>query len=393
MGGHSSVFSYFPTNYVWNLSINLALEMGARIGEIDDICAPLLEISKQGDDAGTTAFLNAFAAMGDKLASLAGEELAEGHRLSAGTKLDRAATYYITCERMQPAHSEARREIYAKQQSCFRRAMELTGDPASRVEIPYQDGIIAGLFVPAEGVSEPAPLIIMVNGLDSVKEMIYRVGLPRALARRGISTLVIDQPGTGEALRLHKLPAVYNSEAWATPVFDYIATDRRVDPQRIGMHGVSLGGYYAPRAVAFEPRFALGVCWGANHNWGKVQRKRLAREGERPVPHYWEHVWWVFGQPDMESFFKVAERMTLDGVLDRIRVPFLVTHGEKDRQIPLAYAHQSFDQLINSPKRELKIFTDREGGVQHSSVDNSANAIDFQADWIADRFREMGRRV
>ena len=387
------MFSYFPTNYVWNLSINLALEMGARIGEIEAICASLLEVSKQGDDAGTSAFLNSFAAMGDKLASLAEEDLAAGHELSAGTKLDRAATYFITCERMQPAHSAARREIYARQQRCFRRGMELMRDPASRVEIPYQGGMIAGILVPAEGITGPAPLIVMVNGLDSVKEMIYRVGLPRALARRGVSTLVIDQPGTGEALRLYNQPAVSNAEEWTTPVFDFIAADSRVAPRRIGMHGVSLGGYYAPRAVAFEPRFALGVCWGANHNWGEVQRKRLAREGERPVPHYWEHVQWVFGQRDMESFFRVAERMTLDGILDRIRVPFLVTHGEKDRQIPLMYAHQTYQQLINSPKRELKIFTEREGGVHHSSVDNSANAIDFQADWIADTFREIGERT
>lgn len=384
------MFSYFPTNYVWNLSINLALEMGAKIGEIEAICSPLIEISKQGDDAGTSAFLSSFAAMGDKLVSLAEEDLAAGHELSAGTKLDRAATYYITCERMQPAHGETRREVYSRQQRCFRRAIELTRDPATRVEIPYQGGVIAGLFVPAEDVAGPAPLIIMVNGLDSVKEMIYRVGLPRALARRGVSTLVIDQPGTGEALRLHNLHAIYNAEAWATPVFDFMAADARVDPHRIGIHGVSLGGYYAPRAVAFEPRFALGVCWGANHNWGEIQRKRLAREGERPVPHYWEHVRWVFGQPDMESFFKVADRMTLDGVLDRIRLPFLVTHGEKDRQIPLLYAHQTYDQLINSPRRELKVFTEREGGVQHSSVDNSANAMDFQADWIADTFRKIG---
>lgn len=383
------MFRYFPTNYVWNLSVNLALEMGARIGEIETICAPLVEVSKQGDDEGTAVFLDAFAAMGDKLAALADQDLAAGHALSAGAKLDRAATYYITCERMQPADSEARREIYAKQQHCFRLGLELMREPASRVEIPYQGGIIAGLFLPAEGDAGPAPLIIMVNGLDSVKEMIYRVGLPRALARRGVSTLVIDQPGTGEALRVHNLHAVYNAEEWATPVFDFIAADPRVDPKRIGMHGVSLGGYYAPRGVAFEPRFKLGVCWGANHNWGEVQRKRLAREGERPVPHYWEHVRWVFGQPDIESFLRVAERMTLDGILDRIRVPFLVTHGEKDRQIPLMYAHQTYDQLVNSPRRELKVFTEREGGVQHSSVDNSANAIDFQADWIADRFREM----
>ena len=80
---------------------------------------------------------------------------------------------------------------------------------------------------------------------------------------------------------------------------DYLETREDVDPERIGMMGLSLGGYYAPRAVAFEPRFALGAVWGANHDWGEVQKKRLAREGDRPVPHYWEHVQWVWGAKDM----------------------------------------------------------------------------------------------
>jgi fermentation-respiration switch protein FrsA (DUF1100 family) len=65
-------------------------------------------------------------------------------------------------------------------------------------------------------------------------------------------------------------------------------------------------------------------------------------------------------------------------------VPFLVTHGGKDRQIPVEYAYQTYEQLVNSPKRELKIFSEREGGVQHSSIDNMANAGEFIVDWIAE---------
>lgn len=386
------MFSYFRTNYVWNLSLNLALEMGARIGEIETICAPLLDASRQGDDAGTTAFMDSFVAMGDKLAGLAEEDLAAGHQISAGTKLGRASTYYLTGERMQPAGSEARKALYAKFQSAFQDGVRLSQENLRRVEIPYLGGIIPGLFVPAQNVSGPAPLIIMINGLDSTKEMLLRVGLPAALARRGISTLAIDQPGTGEALRLSGLHAVIEAETWASVVFDFVAADAAVDARRIGLHGVSLGGYYCPRAVAFEPRFALGAVWGANHNWGAVQRARAAREGDRPVPHYWEHVQWVFGQPDFDSFMTYAKGMTLDGILDRVTVPFLVTHGEKDRQIPLTYAHQTYEQLVNSPGRTLKVFTEREGGVQHSSVDNSANAIDYQADWIADTFAGMAGR-
>ena len=56
----------------------------------------------------------------------------------------------------------------------------------------------------------------------------------------------------------------------------------------------SLGGYYAPRAAAYERRFKVCVAWGANYDWGELQKRRLAREGDRPVPHYWDHVQWVF---------------------------------------------------------------------------------------------------
>jgi dienelactone hydrolase len=184
--------------------------------------------------------------------------------------------------------------------------------------------------------------------------------------------------------RLHNLIARFDSEHWASHVVDWLETRSDVDAKRIGLEGVSLGGYYCPRAVAFEPRFACGVVWGANHDWRDVQKRRLEKEGSFPVPHYWAHVCWVWGAKDMDEFMAIAENVHLDGVLDRIKVPFLVTHGEKDSQIPLKWAQRTYEQLVNSPKRELKIFTEREGGVQHSSFDNSINAGHYIADWIAE---------
>lgn len=236
----------------------------------------------------------------------------------------------------------------------------------------------------AEGVSGRAPLLVQLNGLDSTKEMRYRVGPPLWLARRGVSSLVVDQPGSGEALRLFDMKARHDSEHWARRIVDWLQTRDDVDPKRIGCEGVSLGGYYCPRAVAFEPRFACGVVWGANHDWRDAQKKRLAREGSLPVPHYWEHVRGVWGGKDAEAFMRIAENVHLDGILQRIEVPFLVTHGEKDAQIPPHWAQRTYEQLVNSPKRELRIFSAREGGCQHSSFDNSINAGHYTADWVAE---------
>ena len=378
------MFRYFPDNYPWNLAVDLAIEMGARIGEIEDMCAPLRDVARRGSDEGTRQFAASWLAMADKLCELAAEDQARGRLLSAGDKLGRAAIYYLTAERIQSREAEGRAALYARFQSVFREGIRLARENCERVEIPYGEHRLAGLYVRAHGVQERAPLLVQVNGLDSTKEMKYRVGLPHWLARRGISSLLVDQPGTGEALRTSGLTAVYNSEIWASRIVDYLETRDDIDPRCIGLEGVSLGGYYCPRAVAFEPRFACGVVWGANHDWRQVQKQRLAREGAMPVPHYWAHVCWVWGARDIDDFMRIAENVHLDGVLDRIRVPFLVTHGEQDKQIPVAYAHRTYEQLVNSPKRELKIFTQREGGSQHSSFDNSANAGAYIADWVAE---------
>jgi len=149
--------------------------------------------------------------------------------------------------------------------------------------------------------------------------------------------------------------------------------------------GWSLGGYYAPRAAAFEKRFALCACWGANYNWGELQRRRAQREGENPVPHYWEHVQWVWGQKSYEDFLEFAPQVTLENVVSEITVPFLVTHGEGDRQIPLDYARAQFDMAAASPDRELRILTARDGGVEHVGGDNMLPAASVIADWVSRR--------
>jgi len=378
------MFRYFPTNYVWNLSVDLAIEMGARIGEIEEMCAPLQEAARAPDAAGTQAFRETWVRMADKLCALADEDKLRGRLLSAGEKLGRAASYLITAERLQAHGSPGRVALYQRVLELFAEGARLAGDNCERVEVPYEGKQLSALYVRAQGVQGPAPLLIQVNGLDSTKEMKVRVGLPAWLAKRGVSSLVVDQPGTGEALRLHGLTARFDSEHWASRVVDWLEARDDVDAKRIGMEGVSLGGYYCPRAVAFEPRLACGVAWGANHDWRDVQKRRLDKEGDFPVPHYWAHVCWVWGAKDIADFMRIAEDVHLDGVVEKIRVPFLVTHGEKDSQIPLKWAQRTYDQLVNSPRRELKVFTDREGGVQHASFDNSINAGHYIADWVAE---------
>jgi len=379
-----ALFEYFPQNYVWNLSLAIAMASGAEIGELMDMCKPLKDAAARGTDAGTGDFQAEWMKKALTLISLADEDRVRGRSLSASAKLERAALYLFTAERMQAQGDPKRAETFKKAQQSFGDAMTLGRHNCERVLIPFKSTSLAGLLVRAEGPRDTkAPCVLYVNGLDSCKELLYWSKLPHALARRGISTLCIDQPGTGEAIRLNHLPATPFSEQWATPCYEWLSKHPGVDASRVGIVGISLGGHFAPRALAYEPRFASGAVWGANHNWAEVQQQRLNREGENPVPHYWKHVMWVFGAKDMDDFLEKASGMTLNGTLDRIKVPFLVTHGENDRQIPLKYAHETFEQLVNSPSKDLFIFTAREGGVEHSSLDNPLNAGNQIADWLA----------
>lgn len=383
------MFEYFASNYVWNLSINIALAMGASMGEIDDASRAVRALAEHGDDPGTEAFFASWCAVAERLISLAEQDEQSRRFHSAANKYRRACAMLMTAERMQRCGYEPRTRAYVRMLETFRRALEQEQTACTFVDIPYEGKSFPAVFVPAHDRATPAPCMVFCNGLDSMKEMVYLSGAAHELARRGIATLMVDQPGSGAALRLDHLPAVVDSERWAGKAFDYLLTRADVDARKIGIMGWSLGGYFAPRAAAFEPRFAMCVAWGANYDWGDLQRRRLQREGDRPVPHYWEHVQWVWGKDTLQDFMEFTPRVTLAGILHRITVPFLITHGCNDRQIPLAHAQATYDAAVNSPKRELKIQTPETGGIEHVGADNLAIPRDYIADWIAETFATM----
>ncbi len=94
----------------------------------------------------------------------------------------------------------------------------------------------------------------------------------------------------------------------------------------------------------------------------------------------------MWGHINLQDFIKFAADVNLDGVVENITVPFLIAHGANDRQIPLEYAHRSYDQAVNSPKRELRVFTPEEGATEHIGLDHLPYVSSFIADWVADTF-------
>jgi hypothetical protein len=248
-----ALFAYFP-NYIWNLSVAMALESGGKIGEIIDMCQPIRDAAASGADAGTPQFMAQWVAMADRLSGLADEDVALGRGFSASDKLERAALYLLVAERMQAQGSPGREATYARARTIFDSSTTLGSINRQRVEIALTIGTRADSTMPALYTRAPGsgrrPVVVYCNGLDSCKELLYWSRLPEALARRGVSTLCVDQPGSGEALRRQGLTVDPHSEHWAASAVDWLEQQPDVDAARIGMTGISLGGHFAPRAVA-----------------------------------------------------------------------------------------------------------------------------------------------
>lgn len=382
------MFEPFKDNYVWNLQVNLALVCGGNHGEVDVACRPILDAAAAGEDAGTAKLFDSWIAVADQVCKNAEADEAEGYLLSAGTKYGRACGYYLSAERMQSRDYAPRWEAYDKGLALYRKYVECSGLHVDFVDIPYEGTSYPAIFV-HDGSGEKRPTLVSCNGLDSMKEQVMMAGHGIENLRRGMNTLFVDQPGTGEALRKCDLAAVYDSERWGTPAWEYLASRPDVDDKKIGMFGLSLGGYYAPRVAANEPRFALCAVMGANHLWGQRQQERMEKEGENPVPHYWDHVLWVWGKDNMEDFMAEMPKVTLDGQIEKLKMPFLVTHGSKDRQILVHNAHRSYEQAVNASKRHLRIFTEADFEVEHCGADNGTVMRDYIADWCAQTFAEM----
>jgi hypothetical protein len=91
----------------------------------------------------------------------------------------------------------------------------------------------------------------------------------------------------------------------------------------------------------------------------------------------------------MDEFTEKTQHMHLNGVAEQITVPILITHGVGDRQIPVTYARETYEHVFNSPKRELRLFDDPEGGTEHIPIDNMPYVGGIIADWIAETVTEI----
>ena len=190
------------------------------------------------------------------------EALAQKKLLSAGEHLQRAGVYYHFAKFLFVHDLPQMKAAHMKAVECRRLALPHLHPPGERVEIPYQGKSLYGILRKPVGADRP-PVMVMICGLDSAKE--ETEAYERPFLERGIAILVFDGPGQGEGEYDFAIRADY--EVPVKAVVDYLMTRRDLDTGRIGVWGVSLGGYYAPRAAAFEKRIKACIALAGPYDW------------------------------------------------------------------------------------------------------------------------------
>jgi dipeptidyl aminopeptidase/acylaminoacyl peptidase len=256
------------------------------------------------------------------------------------------------------------RAAHLKAVECRKMALPLLRPAGERVEIPYEGVNLAGILRKPDGAARP-PIVVMCMGLDSTKEEMD--AYESAFLARGMATLSFDGPGQGEAE--YALPIRGDYETPVKAVIDWVEKRADIDTGRIGLWGVSLGGYYAPRAAAFEKRIKACIALSGPYDFGDV----------------WD------GLPDLtRETFRVrakcgtqdearrhASTLSLKGVAGKITCPLFIVAGKQDRIVPW----QDAERLAREAAGPVEFLLIEDG---NHVANNRAYKYRLQsADWMA----------
>jgi pimeloyl-ACP methyl ester carboxylesterase len=338
----------------------------------------------------------------DRLRGTAEEALAAQHPVSAREAFLRASNYYRTAEfflHTDPADPRLL-ATWRASRDCFAAAAGLLSPPGEPIEIPFEGTTLPGYFYRPEGTTTPRPTLIFHGGFDSTVEELYFAGAAAAV-RRGYNCLSFDGPGQGRVIREQGRPFRPNWETVVTPVVEYALARPDVDPDRLALMGMSLGGLLAARAAAFEPRLAALVLFNGVYDVyanvlgdvpaplrGLFLRKSRLVNGLLAVAMRTDPAkrWaltngmWTGGFASPAAYFQANRRYTLAGVAEKIRCPTLVADAENDH---FFHDARAVYEALTCPKQYAR-FTAEQGAEEHCQAGALAIFHQHVFDWLDD---------
>ncbi len=303
--------------------------------------------------------------LGEEHEGLMRAALEGGHYRTAAACGLRAAMAYHFGKFLFVERPDELRRAHENNVRVYEEALPHFSVPGERVEIPYEGAVMPGILRRPWHAARP-PVVILIPGLDSVKEELHAYA--DDLLERGLATLAIDGPGQGEME--FDYPMRHDYEVAVAAAIDFLQSRRDVDARRVGLMGVSLGGYYAPRAAAYEPRVRAAVAVAGAYNFAD-------RFDHRPALTQAAFVARLHAASREEAIERLRA-FSLEGAGARIRVPLLVIMGGQDRLVDPADA----ERLVReTPGAELWLFPEGNHVVNNLPYRYRPQA----ADWLLDR--------
>jgi dipeptidyl aminopeptidase/acylaminoacyl peptidase len=284
--------------------------------------------------------------------------------VSAAEHLGRAAVTYHFAKYLFVQDIEQMKAAHAKAVECLDLALPHLDPPGERVMVPYEGKKLAATLRLPKGVRRP-PVVIMTMGLDSTKEELLT--FEKTFLDRGMAILAVDGPGQGEAE--YDLPIRYDYENVIGPVIDWLSRRDDLDASRIGIWGISLGGYYAPRTVAFEKRIKAAIANCGPYNWGALWDKlpALTRAAYVQRSH----------SKSVDEAKEKAFQLSLEGVANKIECPLFVVAGGLDRLCP----PEDAQRLAKEVKGPVELLVIPDGN--HVAHNRAYKYRPQTADWMA----------
>lgn len=295
--------------------------------------------------------------------------LKEGRHISAGDMFLRASHCYHWGQYLARIWSDEKAEGRAGRVRCYRKALDHLDTRIEPHSIPYRGTLLPGYLhlPPTRDDGELPPCVIMVCGIDSVKEEYHNWA--QQFVRRGIAALTFDGPGQGEMVGVMPM----SHETWEQPmgaVIDALQQSGQVDSGRIGTYGSSTGGFLVSRAAAFEPRIRAAISNGGFYDF----RDRTTW----PISTQLNVMEDLMLDSLEEARAYIAERCTLSGVAKLIACPYLVIHGARDDQLTVDEARQMADE---AEQGEFVCFEDG----FHTCTNLNAELVTLMCDWTVGR--------
>ncbi len=299
--------------------------------------------------------------------ALGTQALDEGRMRSAGNHFSTAAVYYHFGKFVLVDFPEKMKEAHALAVNALTAALPYLDPAGERVGIPYKDSVLPAILRKPRDVVHP-PVVIMISGLDSTKEELRST--EQLFLDRGLATLAVDGPGQGESE--YELPIEAEWENVGKAIVDWIETQPELDKDSIGVWGVSLGGYYAPRMVSGEHRIKACAALAGPYDWGSIWEQ--LPELTRRTFTFRSHL------STQEEAAEFAKSLTLEGHTAFIECPLFIVFGAKDRLIP----KEGAERLAAETGGTLLMLADG----NHGCMNVAAQHRNKTADWMAKQLKK-----